>query len=59
MSLLAYLKDYIVKDHITLLQYINVVVGFVFYSALFIWAFWPTRKKELQEQASMIFHDDN
>ncbi len=45
--------------HLQLLQYAHVLWGFALFVGLALWAYWPSRKSEMQRHATLILSDDN
>lgn len=46
------------SDHLELLQYAHVLWGFALFCVLAGWAYWPSRKREMQHHATQILSDD-
>jgi cbb3-type cytochrome oxidase subunit 3 len=47
------------SHHLLLLQYAHVLWGFALFCALALWAYWPSRKGEMQRRAALILRDDD
>lgn len=45
-------------DHLHLLQYAHLLWGFALFCALAGWAYWPSRKRDMQRHAELILGDD-
>jgi len=41
-----------------LLQYAHLLWGFALFVALAVWAYWPSRKRDMEDYAAMILRDD-
>lgn len=46
------------SEHLELLQYAHVLWGFALFCVLAGWAYWPSRKREMQHYATQILSDD-
>lgn len=45
-------------EHLPLLQYAHVLWGFAFFCGVALWAYLPSRKRKMQDYATLILRDD-
>ncbi len=47
------------SEHLQLLQYAHVLWGLAIFVGLAVWAYLPSRKREMQRYATLILSDDD